>query len=101
MNKILLGLTLIVSASFADLNYDKKWKFNEPTIQKINVEADKVKEKMNLICGDNQFIMSLNRLSKNELQIVSLCKNKNLIDVSNFSTVQNTVKNEEKAKEIK
>lgn len=91
MNKILLGLTLIVSASFADLNYDKKWKFNEPTIQKINVEADKVKEKMNLICGDNQFIMSLNRLApyqnQQKLQIVSVCKNKNLIDVVNFDSV--------------
>ena len=91
MNKILLGLTLIVSASFADLNYDKKWKFNEPTIQKINVEADKVKERMNIKCGDNQFIMSLNRLTplktQQKLQIVGLCKNKNLIDVVNFDSV--------------
>jgi hypothetical protein len=96
MNKILLGLTLIVSASFADLNYDKKWKFNEPTIQKINVEADKVKEKMNLICGDNQFIMSLNRLAPyqnpQKLQIVSVCKNKNLIDVNNFDSVKTEAK---------
>lgn len=91
MKRIFLGLTLLISASFADLNYDKKWKFNEPTIQKINIEADKVKEKMNLICGDNQFIMSLNRLApfqnQQKLQIVSVCKNKNLIDVVNFDSV--------------